>query len=494
MSNSRTVKVLALSLGGTLTQVVGILTGAVLARILTKEDLGTYRQTFLAYSFAAPLLSLSLPSALYYFLPRKVGQARTVLVGNLLLLVGMGMLFTCLLLFGGARLLAVRFHNPALEHTLLLMAPYPLFALPCSALEACLVSCGQIFRLTVFNICSRALLAFAIVGTCFKDSRPDSLILVNVVTMGVVLVPALWLMLRACPGPLCWPDVSLLKDMVKFSIPLGLATILGSLTLQLSNVVVSTLCSAADFAVYSVGAVELPLVGMITGSITTVILADMCRLCHSGDKLGALDLFKTAAVRSATVLFPATIFCLLSADSIICVLYSDKYLASVVPFRLYLLILPIRIVTYGSALMALGLARLVLVRSIFDFGVTALLCIFLVKGLGYIGGVAALLATLYIWTTPYNLLKISKGFGVTVSQLVPIRKLFTVMTIALAGAPPLLLCLSLPLPSQATRLSLAILVYWPLVIYLMGRQDLIPNFRLLIPSLKRITTTNRDVQ
>ena len=39
--------------------------------------------------------------------------------------------------------------------------------------------------------------------------------------------------------------------------PLGLATMLGTMTLQLSNVIVSALCTPEESAVYSVGALAL---------------------------------------------------------------------------------------------------------------------------------------------------------------------------------------------------------------------------------------------
>jgi O-antigen/teichoic acid export membrane protein len=65
---SRTAKVFSPSLGNALTAVVMLVSSMVLARVLTKYELGTVRQTLLAYQFAAPLLMLGLPQAVFYFL------------------------------------------------------------------------------------------------------------------------------------------------------------------------------------------------------------------------------------------------------------------------------------------------------------------------------------------------------------------------------------------------------------------------------------------
>ena len=59
---------LAPSFGRTLTTLASIIFGMVAARLLSKHDYATMRQTMLAYSFVAPLLMLGLPDALYYFL------------------------------------------------------------------------------------------------------------------------------------------------------------------------------------------------------------------------------------------------------------------------------------------------------------------------------------------------------------------------------------------------------------------------------------------
>ena len=125
-----------------LAQCSRILSAAILSRVLTVEGYATLRQTFLAYDAGEPLLQMGLPKALYYFLPGEKKRARGMLVENLLLLSLIGGAFGIFLTPGGNRILAWRFNNPALEHSLLLLAPYALVTLPASALAACLLACG----------------------------------------------------------------------------------------------------------------------------------------------------------------------------------------------------------------------------------------------------------------------------------------------------------------------------------------------------------------
>jgi O-antigen/teichoic acid export membrane protein len=318
-----------------------------------------------------------------------------------------------------------------------------------------------------------------LIAVCLESARPESLVLSNVIVAGALLLPALVLMFQACPGEMHTPDAPLLWQMVKYSVPLGLATMLGTMTLQLSSVIVSSMCTPEQFAVYSTGAVEIPLVGIVTGSITTVILADMARLCHEGRRGEALQLFQTAALRSAAILLPAMVFFWIAAEPFIVALYSPKYHDSVLPFRLYLLALPVRTVTYGAALMALGKTRLVLIRSAIELMLNALLCIIMVRVLGYLGGVIALLLTLYTWSSAYNLHAISDGFSVRFRTVLPFAKLTQIAGIAIISGVPAWAVMMLVRAPEIQKLLLLAVVYWPLALYFLKKHgDLVVPARV----------------
>ena len=75
-----------LASGQALTTLATLIIAVVLSRLFSKADYATYRQTILAYTFAAPFAMLGFQQALYYFLPREQARPRRVLVENLLLL------------------------------------------------------------------------------------------------------------------------------------------------------------------------------------------------------------------------------------------------------------------------------------------------------------------------------------------------------------------------------------------------------------------------
>jgi O-antigen/teichoic acid export membrane protein len=491
MPQSRTTKVITLSLGRTLTGLAGIISAAVLSRILTQHDYATYRQTILAYAFAAPLLTLALPQALYYFIPQNKGKERQVLVENLALLGFMGVLFTGFLLLGGSNLLAWRFHNPDLAKTLKLLAPYPLFMLPAGAIGACLVIRNRISSLTIFNVLSRLITLLLIIGACIFFRKPGPIVITEVLAAILVFVPCMWLMFDSCPGTVKRFDWRRITEMVKYSVPLGFSGMLGLITLQLDKIIVSSMCATEEFAIYANGAIEIPLIGIITGSIATVILADMTIMCQQENHDQALMLFHKAALRSASLLLPAMCFLMITADQFIITVYSIKYIKSVLPFRLYLLILPVRIVVYGSAIMALGMTRFILIRSIFDLIINAILSVIFVWVFGYIGAVIATIFTLYLWTVPFNLRIISKGFNIRVISVIPLRDLAIVLGCSFLFIPLIFLHYLLSNIHTAFHFIFSGFSYWPPTLLLLYKMDYIPFPKKLATIMPNYLKPNR---
>jgi O-antigen/teichoic acid export membrane protein len=446
MTASRTSKVFALSLGQGLTTVVALVSGMVLARVLSKTDLATYRQTMLAYDVLIPLLSLGLGSGIYYFLPTEKTRVRGVVVDGLLLMAGMGLLYAVFIALGGNHLLAKRFSNPAIVSTLAYLVPLPMIMLPAKLLSSVMVVQNQVQKLTAYNVLSSLLLAISVIAACLVWKSPDSMVLTRVGVMLVSGAVAIWLMLRTVPADSWHPSFANMKQMVAYSIPLVGASAMGTISLQLDKLIVSAMCTPEQFAVYSNGAIEIPLIGILTGSIASVIQPDLRRMVAGGDFAGALALFRQAASKSAAILIPAMMFLLVGAEPFILTLFSAKYSGSVLPFRLYLLILPVRIVYFGVFMMALGKSKMILYRSIVGLAFNLVLSIVLVRWMGFIGAIVATIISLYLVACAWNFSVISRAVGCRWWQIVPFGTVFQLAGVSILACAPMLGLMMLDLP------------------------------------------------
>jgi len=407
-----------------------IVSGMVFARTLSIADYGTYLQTFVAYDFAVPILTLGLPSALYYFLPNERKRQKGLILDNLLLLVICALIFTLFLALGGTQLLASRFSNPNLAKTLQWMTFYPLYTVPVLLSTAVWITMDKVKLNAVVNVTKGMFLTFGLVITAVLYKGYEGPTLVRIFLPLLFLPIYIYYIFKFASGPIR-PNIASMWRLAKFSIPLGLASVFGTLALQLEKVIVSMLTTPKEFAVYANGAKEVPLIGIITGSISMVIMADMSKKIREGNFKAALDLFRKAATVSAIFLMPVMVFLLIHAVSFIDILFSDKYKASVVPFRIYLIAIPIRIAYYGAAFVALGKTKAILLRSIIDLLLTGILCYLFVYWLGAYGAAIGLVLTLFLWSVPYNLYSLSRSFSCSPLYILPFTQVGKILLISI---------------------------------------------------------------
>jgi len=426
MSQSRISKVFSLSLVQNLNLVVSIITTMIFARLLTKQDLATYKQTFLAYDFFVPLLTLGLPEAVFYFLPQNKKHERHLVLDNMLLLFLLGVLFFLFLLFGGTNIISLRFNNPELKTTLKYLIFYPILTFPIMSLSSILLVKEKVKLLSIWNIFSNIFLTLSLLVVCLLTKNYIFLVCIRILFSFFFLI-TICIILNGILSktPVKYkPDPLFMKEMLLYAIPLGLSTLLGQLSIQLDKVIVSIMTSPEQFIGYANGAVQIPIVGTITGAISAIIIVDFVKYYQEKKFTAIIDLFHSAARKSAIILFPAMIFFLFWGDLFIICLYSEKYIESILPFRLYLIILPIRIVQYGPVLMAMGKSKNILYRSIGDFFINLVLSVLMVHFIGIMGAVFATIITLYLWTVPYNMRVISRNLNISFWHVLPFKSLF----------------------------------------------------------------------
>jgi O-antigen/teichoic acid export membrane protein len=417
--------------------VVGLATGIVLARVLDKAEYATFQQVFLAYALVSSVMTLGLPQALYYFLPGESERVRGRIVDTLVLLSTTALLFSLFILLGGNRLLAQRFDNQELEQLLIYLVPYVVFIVPITVLSPVLVVREKVRELSVFHILSRLVMGGAVVLACLTWRNAYAPLVGRVGATLVFSAVALWAMFRLTPDGPCRPSLKSMRETLLYAIPLGAATMVSAFAVQTDRFVVSSLCSLEQFAVYSIGAIEVPLIDIVTGSVFSVVTADMRRLVVEGRPTDALALFRRAAERTSLLLIPCMCFLLVSAPVFIEALFSDRYVGSTPVFRIYLLRIPVRVVLFGAAFMAAGMSKFILKQSIAIAVSNLVLTILLVRSIGMVGAAWATVISLVLFGLVWGTWAISKVYSVAWWAILPVSHL--VWVFLMAAVPALLL-------------------------------------------------------
>ncbi|MEM7385605.1 MAG: oligosaccharide flippase family protein [Verrucomicrobiota bacterium] len=420
-----------------LTTVVTLLIAAVLSRWLDKNEYSTYRKTLLVYQSLAPFLALGLPNALYHFLADDSLNQRKVYADNLFILTGVGLVFGFVMALGGNRVIAWGFNNDGLESTLLLLGFYALPTLAVTGLAAVLVTKGQVKVLALFNIVTRLLLFFTVVGVAFffphKAAPP---IAAHLGMAFLIAGPALYLAWKNLSGTAVRPDGRGMVRQLKFGVPLGLAAVIGLLSVGLDKVIVAAMEPDEAFAVYVNGAFELPLISIVTASSAAILLPEMTRLFRQAELGEMLTLWRRSAVKCAVILIPFAGLAFLLAPEIMVLLYSEKYRLSSHPFMVYLLIIPIRVAFFGVIFQAADQSRTVLFYSLGTLLLNLLLSVFFVRWLGPMGAAISTVLVIYGFTVPYSIHRAAVVLGRSFREifpLVPVLKIGLCVAAVVAG-------------------------------------------------------------
>jgi O-antigen/teichoic acid export membrane protein len=409
-----------------------VVTAGVLARWWSEQDYGEYRQVWLAFQAMSPFVTLGVPAGLTYFLPQiDRGHQKTAVAQAAVLLAGSGALIS-LVTVGWSFLLHGTDGGGGLP-TAAAFALYPVFALPLLVADTWLVAVQRSRTAAWFTIQTAVVQAAAaiipVVSGCGVAAVLGSVTLATFVRFLIVLslyrseyrgVAAAWN-----------PDFP--RQLLRYTLPLGLAGVVGSFNLLLDKLFVAWWQPPAEFAIYSNGATELPVIGIVAGSVAAVLAPEFVRLFQSGRHRDMIDLWSSSIRTTAILVFPLTAAMLLFAADAVSILYSEKYLASVPVFRIYLLILPLRITVHGSLLLAAGHSRTVFASSLVGLALAAVLLAVLVPVCGMPGAAAAMVLSVY-GVAGMLLFCTSKLVGVSWRRVFPWRDLALTLVASAAGA------------------------------------------------------------
>jgi O-antigen/teichoic acid export membrane protein len=345
---------LAILACSTAQQGMTILVGIVLVRLVTKGTFGTYRQLDLVLVSLASLFSLRLSQSLYYFVPRLEQGRRRVLVNQTVLFSLLTALLIAAAMFFGADWIAAFLKNPPLAQLLRIFAFYPFVDLILELVPAFMISLDRAVAGGLFSLASVGA-RMATVVTIFALGYGLQDVVVGVVVCGTVFaIAGVLLMRRASPVAAESFDKALMWEQIAYTVPLQAAALVGVLNIEFDKLVISRVFDPAVYAVYSVGALEMPVVGLILASVSTAIMPTLVTLAAKGQLRESLAIWNEGTRKCSLVVFPIFALCVVIAPDLMVFLYGAAYVDAAWPFMIFACVLPLRIANYGAMLRAAG--------------------------------------------------------------------------------------------------------------------------------------------
>ena len=244
--------------------------------------------------------------------------------------------------------------NPALAGALLVYSPQPFFGFLGGVMSTALVAVGRAGLAAALGALSGAVALICVVGATLIQADAAHMAAGLVVATAFNALIATIVVHRTIGIEIRRADVGRgIRKLLAYGLPFALTGLAGRLAWQFDRVVVSRRFSPAVFAVYAVGAVELPFTTIVQQSVNAVLVPALARYYALADIAGMAALWRRAIRRTSLVLLPMFVFFMLTADQVIRLLF-DHFERSADVFRIYLLLVPIRVATYGLITQAIG--------------------------------------------------------------------------------------------------------------------------------------------
>lgn len=337
-----------------------IVSSMILSRYFNKADYGTYKQVMYVYNTLLTVFTLGLPRAFSYFLPRvELAQSKSLINKITVLFFLLGGVFS-LSLFVFAPQIADFLNNPDLVKALRVFAIVPFLMLPTMGLDGILATFKQSKFIALYHILTNVfkLLCVALPVMVWDLNYVEALwgfVGASFITFLLALYLK-YLPVRNQPKEKCSITY---KDIFKFSLPLLTASLWGIIITSCDQFFVSRYFGNETFAEFSNGWIPLPFVSMITSSTATVLSPIFSRMTH--EKVDPMKeiypLWMSVFEKSAKLIYPLVIYCLVFADVVMTVMYGQQYAVSGSYFRIKLITEFFAIIIFAPLIINVGAVR-----------------------------------------------------------------------------------------------------------------------------------------
>ncbi len=399
---------------------------------MDREQYGLYKQAFLVVSTAMTMLPLGMGMSAFYFLPREKTRQRETVLNIVLFDVAVGALACATLVLHPAILTAI-FGDARLARYSSWIGAAILFWIAGAFLDKVPVANGEIRQASAFIIGIQASRALIFVGAVVFFGTLRSLLAAAVLHGLIQFIVLLCYLESRFRGFWRAFDWKMLRAQLSYAIPLGAAGTLMIVQTDLHNYFISNHFGPSWFAVYSLGTLQLPLMGLIQEATNSVLITRVSMLQKQGESRSIVQLLANAARKLAAVYFPVYVFLLVAGREFIRVLFTARFADSWPIFAVNLTLLPLGIVLLDPLYRAFERERYFLLRLRLALAAVLIVALWLFTArlglLGVIGVVVSIAAT----ERAVMAIHFGKLLGITGRDLVLLRDVAKLASAALAA-------------------------------------------------------------
>lgn len=435
MPRSLSHQVGILTLGRVLAAVVMFFVPIVNTRTLTLEAYGYYKQFWLVVDTVTQILVVAFPYSLLYYFPRcETNREKSVYVTQTIIFLavmsGVAVLIYTVMgnvLGSGLGALVRAFY--------VRLSLFTVFVMVSTYMDTVFVAEREPLGQAIYLGASSSLQALVVI-VASAWTRDVNIIIWGLAVFGLVKFSfaAGYGILRYHPS---WKSISFssFKNQLSFALPVGLTSIVLILLSQTDKFIINHFLGRQAFAIYAVGAFQVPFIAIIRSSVTQVTFPLMSEYQKRGDGAAISDLWQRALFKTTVLFFPIFAFLELSADRIIRLLFTDAYAGAIPIFMIYLLLFLRSSVETGNIIQSFKKTDFILKVFTAGFFLNLVLSLALYEWIGRSGVPLGTVITMWAINV-VNLMYGSRLLRVGFFDLLPISGLAARFLVAVAAAAP----------------------------------------------------------
>ncbi len=431
--NSLSDKAGYLILANLIKYAVGFVMPMVLVRMLSQSDYGAYQQMIFIGWAALSIMTLGLPTSIYYFYHYVSPERIPTLVVQTSLMLGIGGAMAAAAVFFGAPAIADILNNPSIADLLKLYAVSIVFMIASEHSVHFMIAQNRYGLSLAFETGETFIRVLVLLLPLWFGFGFSGLI------VGIVLYAALRFVVRTAylfstadlrfAG---WSRHLFTMEQLGYSIPIALVAVVGIVGSTFNKGILATSFTAAEYALYSVGALEIPLDVIFQASVANVLRASLPPLVRDGNLTEVVRVLRESVRKLSIIVLPSFVFLYGYSEQFITVLFTADYAESVHVFRIYLWLVPLNMLILSPIPQIFGKPRLNLYINLSATAVLLALSYALFKGIGFYGPVIAAVASQYLAVLIFIVvaLRLTRS---TIRQLLPLPSILLVIAASLVG-------------------------------------------------------------
>ena len=405
------------------TMCAGLIQAMVLSRTLTQFEYGTYSQGLLLVSVATAFVGLGLNNSINYFYNKTDNiEKKKMYTNTIFFLTFLTGTIGAVIIILSNRLIASYFKNPQLIYLIIFVAFRPLFANFICLYQTLYVSNQMTKVIAVRNlVVSVFQVSITTLVALFVQNIALIFILLCVLDLMQILVFSIYYEKKVWKINIFKFNFKMIKTIFTYSIPLATAMIIGTLLVNMDNLFIGKVMNTENLALYTNMSKELPF-AFIGNSFTTVVTPIIIKLIHVGKKQDFIRIWSNYIQLGYLTTWTLCCGAIVCAPELLRFLYSEKYVAGLNVFIIYLIVEMFRFTYFGIILTAKGKTKVILLYSFITMLLNFLLNVILFHFMGIIGPAFASLISI----ATMNILQLFHSSiisGVSFLKIINIRRM-----------------------------------------------------------------------